>query len=431
MSVVIVGAGMMGLTLGYRLSQAGVAVTILEAQNQVGGLSTWFDYGGFTWDKYYHVILRSDDHLLQLIDELDLSDKLCWMPTKTGFLWHGKFLSMSSHTEFLRFPVLSLPQKARLALGILYTHYIQDPKKLDGVTAVQWLTKVFGKTVYAVMWEPLIVSKFGVLKDEVPAAILQSTISRYFSTRSKAGGGESMGHLWGTGLKALFEALVDAIRAKGGVVECGVAIKTIDKNQVTAADGLGFAYRELISTVPTPILHKIAPFTQAIFKRPRPPQFLGVIRLALVLKRPLTPFYVTNILDKGLPFTGIIEVWALTEPAEMQGYKLVMIPRYDVPNSPWFDKTDDEIREAFLAPLRAILPDLYENILHSFVHREKIVQALWIGPPPDDSGSVSSPDGRVWNINAELAGRDTLNNNAIVRVADTWAERFLQDCGVT
>src|SRR6188474_3142448 len=35
--VVIVGAGIAGLTAGYRLQQAGVPVRILEAQNRTGG----------------------------------------------------------------------------------------------------------------------------------------------------------------------------------------------------------------------------------------------------------------------------------------------------------------------------------------------------------------------------------------------------------
>jgi hypothetical protein len=53
------------------------------------------------------------------------------------------------------------------------------------------------------------------------------------------------------------------------------------------------------------------------------------------------------------------------------------------------------------------------------------VQALWIQEPPKDQGPRHTPDGRVWSVNAEMAGRDTLNNNAIVQVANDAARAIL------
>ncbi|MBE7559832.1 FAD-dependent oxidoreductase [bacterium] len=90
MKVGIIGGGTMGLALAHRLARQGCAVTVLEAAPQVGGLATWFDYGDFVWDKFYHVICRSDSHLLGLIDELGIGDKVKWSHTRTGFLWRGK-----------------------------------------------------------------------------------------------------------------------------------------------------------------------------------------------------------------------------------------------------------------------------------------------------------------------------------------------------
>ena len=156
MKIGIIGGGVMGLTLAYRLSMKGHQVHVLESENQIGGLSTWFDYGGFFWDKYYHVILRSDAHLLHLIEELGLSDNMCWMATKTGFLWQGKHHSMSNYLEFLRFPVLNLFQKVRLAIGILYSQYRSYPEKLEMIPAEKWLISIFGKQVYSAIWESLL-----------------------------------------------------------------------------------------------------------------------------------------------------------------------------------------------------------------------------------------------------------------------------------
>ena len=97
----------------------------------LGGLATWFDYGDFTWDKFYHVILRSDAQLTGLIEDLGIAGKLNWSETKTGFLWNGRHLSMSSHWEFLTFPALSMINKIRLAAGILKAQRITDPSPLE------------------------------------------------------------------------------------------------------------------------------------------------------------------------------------------------------------------------------------------------------------------------------------------------------------
>jgi hypothetical protein len=173
----------------------------------------------------------------------------------------------------------------------------------------------------------------------------------------------------------------------------------------------------VISTIPTAALQRIAPHLEVQGARASaPPKFLGVIRLALVLHQGLSPYYVTNLIQAGFPFTGIIELSSLASPGMFAGHGFVMLPRYEVPSSPWFDKPDEEVYETFVAALEPMWPNIRTNVLQWYVHRERIVQALWISAPPP-AKPWATPDGRVWSINAELAGRDTLNNNAIVRTA--------------
>jgi protoporphyrinogen oxidase len=90
----ILGAGITGLTAAFYLLRAGAHVTIIEAQPQVGGLSTHFDFGPFTWDKFYHCILTSDRPLLKLIHDLGLSQQLRWTKTKVGCFADGALHSM-------------------------------------------------------------------------------------------------------------------------------------------------------------------------------------------------------------------------------------------------------------------------------------------------------------------------------------------------
>jgi protoporphyrinogen oxidase len=74
----IVGAGITGLTSAFYLLRAGARVTVLESGSQVGGLATHFNFGPFSWDKFYHCVLTSDTALLKLIDDLSLTSELRW-----------------------------------------------------------------------------------------------------------------------------------------------------------------------------------------------------------------------------------------------------------------------------------------------------------------------------------------------------------------
>lgn len=424
----------MGMTLAWRLVDAGHKVTVLEAAPQIGGLATWHYYGDFVWDKYYHVICPTDEHLRGLIEEAGVGAALRWRQTRTGFVWEGRHISMSSNWEFLRFPALSLAQKARLAAGILYCQRIEDPSELERITAPEWLRRIFGQAVYQTIWEPLLESKFGVLKEETPATIIWATIRRYYATRGK-GGKEMMGFLSG-GYRTLFTALLRRIESSGGEVLCRRPVLSVehagspsgfDAVIVRTPDEL-FHFDYLISTLPTAALERLAPTVRWVGRDAAQarPRHLGVICLALVLRRPLSPYYVTNFIQRGFPFTGIIGVSNLTGSEELGGRHLAILPRYDVPESPWFNRGLEEVAGEFLEALRPTWPDIRQNVVRCHLNRERMVQALWIdGPPPALQTPPRSIDGRIWSVNAELTGRDTLNNNAIIRVANQAARDFL------
>ena len=432
MRIGIVGGGVLGLTLALRLARAGHRVLVYEAGVQPGGLATWFDYGPFVWDKYYHVITLRDRHLISLIEELGLNSDLVWRPTRMGFLWQNRLLSMSNHREFLTFPPLSLWQKFRLGLGVVYTAGIRNSARYEHVAATDWLPRIFGRHVSNVMWTPLLESKFGVLANKVPASFMVATIQRVLGTRSRTDGSERLGHLRG-GYRTFFVRLLERIREHEGEVRLGTRVEAIE----AGTDG-GAAIRtscdvepfdRVISTVPNPLFRRLAAaIPDMVGGTNGEPAFLGVICLTLVLRKSLSPYYVTNLIQRDLPFTGIIEYTALADPAtETAGHHLVYLPRYETPDSPWFERSNEEITEEGLRALAKVWPDIRERVCRSFVNRERRVQALWLPGTRQRTEPLRSRTVPVESITAELVGLDTLNNNAIIQLANAQATRLMAE----
>ena len=118
--IAIVGGGILGMTLALRLRSAGMQPTVIEAAPAPGGLASSDPIGTYQWDRFYHVILKSDAELLRLLDELDLGDRLRWGFTRTACYAGGRFHPLTTSLDFLRFPPLGLIEKARLAATIMH-----------------------------------------------------------------------------------------------------------------------------------------------------------------------------------------------------------------------------------------------------------------------------------------------------------------------
>ena len=86
----VVGAGILGTVLALRLAQGGARVTLLERAPTPGGLAGAFDFGGHRVDRFYHVIVPSDERMISLTDELGLSDRLSFTPVGVGFFIDGE-----------------------------------------------------------------------------------------------------------------------------------------------------------------------------------------------------------------------------------------------------------------------------------------------------------------------------------------------------
>ena len=78
--IVIIGGGITGLAAAHELSKAGNKVTLLEADNKLGGQGSHIKIGDNWIDKFYHCQMPSDEYLLKLISDVGLKDQMYWKP---------------------------------------------------------------------------------------------------------------------------------------------------------------------------------------------------------------------------------------------------------------------------------------------------------------------------------------------------------------
>ena len=161
LSVHIVGGGMTGLTLAYKLARRGVAVVVHERDPYLGGLAAEGNLGGVPVERYYHCVLPTDSALLHLFGELSFSDQVGWTKTRTGFFHERQLLEMTSAADFARFPAITRIDRLRLAWTIAYCGYVANWKTLDREPISTFLRRHGGERLFRSIWEPLLMAKLG------------------------------------------------------------------------------------------------------------------------------------------------------------------------------------------------------------------------------------------------------------------------------
>ena len=477
-NIAIVGSGFLGMTLALRLAQRGDHVTLFESANEIGGLASSWDIGGFTWDKHYHVTLASDTHTRKIVEELGLADEFRWVETKTGFYTAGKLVSMSNTMEFLKFPPLGLIAKLRLGATIFYASRVKNWKKLEKISVEKWLTRLSGKSTFQKLWKPLLKAKLGDAYKETSAAFIWATIQRMYAARNSGLKKEMFGYVRGgyaSVLKRFSEVLVDngvEIRLNARIVEVEklasgkFAIKEANARRredrkplimpgktkyaaygaaavATPGFSAGFMtepghakptvrqfprkrydnFDKVILTCPSNTAAELLPqLGEREVLDLQNIAYQGIVCASVLMRCPLSDFYVTNITDET-PFTGVIEMTALVDKKEFGRNSLVYLPKYVPPGDELFDRSDDEIRESFLSGLEQMYPRFKRQDVLEF----KVSKVRQVFPLPvlnysiDLPGMKTSVDG-AYVVNSSHIVNGTLNVNETIALAERFFE---------
>jgi protoporphyrinogen oxidase len=427
----IVGGGIMGMTLAHRLSQQGQEVTIFEASSELGGLVSPWKMNDVEWDKFYHVILLSDLRTRNILKEIGLEDKIQWVETKTGFYINGKLYSMSDTIEFLKFPTLNLIDKFRLGLTIIVASRIKNWKRLEKKPVTRWLKRWSGSRTFNRIWLPLLRAKLGESYQRTSAVFIWATIQRLYGARRSGLKKEMFGYVPG-GYKTVIEKFKQKLLSEGVIVQTNCAVREVrisseGKPFIHFNDGTSRQFDEVIVTLPSGIAANLCKgLTEPEVQKLKNVEYLGVICVAVLLDKPISPFYITNITDSWVPFTGVIEMSALVDKQYFAGNSLVYLPKYLSPDDPLFNQSDDELRNYFLDNFKKMYPWLTDdNIKFAGVARAKHVITVAKLNYSDILPGIKTSIPHVSIINTSHIKDGTLNVNETVRVAETKLDEIL------
>ncbi len=430
--VTIVGGGLLGLTLASRLQQGGARVTVLEAAPQLGGLAGAAPIptptGPVTWDRFYHVILESDAALRRLLGEIGLDRELHWTTTRTGYFADGRLSPVSGLADFVRLPGLSPVAKVRLAATLARGVSARDWRALEATTASDWLTRWSGPKTFDRFWVPLLEAKLGDAWPDANAAFVWATIRRLAGARRARVGGERFGMVPG-GYDRILTTLAAALDARGVTVRTGAPVQTVAPSAeggvvVMTATGPQPAEHVVVTTSPDLAAGLCPTLPDASRARFEGVRMQGVVCVTLVLARPLSPYYLTYLMDR-LPFTAVVETTNVVPCEWFGGRSLVFLPRYAPAGDPWFTAEDDTVVAESLAGLRRVHPVGDDDVLGA-----RVTRAARVFPVPTLGYSTRVPgfDTGVPGVRLVCSAQivnGTLNVNETVGHAERAAATLL------
>lgn len=147
-NVVIVGAGIAGLTTGYKLIEKGYNVTIIERDDAVGGLSRTYKDEEFAFDSGPHRFYTKNQDVIDFIEDILGDDYISMKMTSSVYIL-GKYYDWPLSLKV----VLKLPFRVMFFAAIdMIKLLFKKPKQVE--TYSEHVLQKYGKTLYKIDFDP-------------------------------------------------------------------------------------------------------------------------------------------------------------------------------------------------------------------------------------------------------------------------------------
>jgi protoporphyrinogen oxidase len=358
----IVGGGVAGLAAAYRLQSHGYDAHVFEASDDLGGLAAVTQTAGDPIETFYHHLSKSEETIVELIEELGLGDKLEWPIGRNAYYVDGVVHPLDKPWEIAAYPHMGFYDKFRLTMltmevdvrsGVPSFDTYENLAEFEDVPIREFLLEHTTRGVYENFFEPLLAAKFGERVEDVSAAWLLGRIK--FRGERDLLRGEPLGYLNG-GFAQLLDALVDAvgrenITTAAQVSGIGTADGAVESLTVETESGAETHDADAVVVAAMPnVLESLTGYPCDI-------DFQGTVCSVVSLDESLTDTYWLNIADAA-PFGALIEHTNFVPPERYGGEHLLYVPKYiQSPEDPVWQADDDEVEEMWLSGIEDLFPE--------------------------------------------------------------------------
>ena len=367
MKIAIIGAGFTGLATAWDLAKSGYDVTIFESNQFPGGLAAGFKPdetgGGEPWEwsleHHYHYIFSSDKSIINWVHELGLSHSLFFTKVKTSMIYDDKQFRLDSPISLLSCPVISPWTKIRTAFVLALLKTLPLWEQLEKFTVKEFLIRSMGHQSWSVLWEPLILDKFGQYADVVNAA--------WFWARIHART-PKLGYFAG-GFGQLAQDTVDRLQEQHVRCYFSTGIRYVaQKNnqwQIEQEDGSSNFFDAVLFTSSAMLLSGLVPEL--------PESYLaGILKLKAMAARTLIleldkPFfadktYWLSVSEKSWPLLAVVEHTNLINSQHYGNKTIVYIGKYLDPNDQMYSISKEQLLEQYKPYLDELSPGFIRGL---------------------------------------------------------------------
>ncbi len=371
MKIAIIGGGFTGLTAARDLLMSGHEVTIFEAAPQVGGLASGIKAPNWDWyvERFYHHIFTTDHDIIELATAIGARDMIFFNKQVTAFFCAEHGSHPVNLSGILGNPHLPFVDRVRYGATALLLKQRNDWHRLEHETAEGYMRRWSGKRVYELMWEPLLVGKFGPYAHDVNAAWLWARAkARSFKLGYFAGG---------------FQAFADALaryvtEQLGGSIFTNCPVQSLDQRDdhwmVRTAEGANEFDRVIVASGPG-VLLKLAPqlpaaYTEVLTRL----KSVGAVVLVAALRQQLlhNGEYWFMPPKRDFPYINVVEHTNMIDPAHYGGDHVIYLGDYLPTDHRYFTMSEGEVIQEWLTPLTQINPDF----------RQEWVKQIWLFREP-------------------------------------------------
>ncbi len=357
MKIAIIGAGFGGMAAAFDLRKAGHQITIFESADYVGGLASGFKEPHWNWsvEKFYHHWFQTDKPMLDLIRQLDWDDQVVFPRPYTVLYHKGQFYPFDS--MFSTIPLFMMRfyplQFLRVGLVGLYLRLTNNWQALERYTVDEWMHKWMGKTNYELMWQPLLIGKFGPYYKQVNMAWMWARLKAR-TTR--------LGTFEG-GFQRFADKFEERLQAMGVEIRLQTRVRFIkhapDKGLLIDASLIESYDKILVTTSPN-LLAKMCPDLPEDYLRGLLNlKSMGAVVMVLSLRHQLSEqgYYWFNLpKEEGYPFLALVEHTNFVSPNHFGGDHIVYAGDYLEEGHEYFSMSDEELLERFLPAFKKFNP---------------------------------------------------------------------------